>query len=138
MRNKSNFTPEWKAMIEKDIAVCEETILTPQKTRSVFYEMKAKYTPVYPQICDGIPNFANVPGGVKVEELRMFKGALKVILINKIEPQISNQQAVNIYIGKFKNNGIIGTDNQMTKSNEFGLEVNMSELPKAKILKRRR
>ena len=135
MKFKSNFTTELKTAIEKDIAICEEKILIPAETYSVYNYLKAKYLPLYPHLCDGIHSIAKTPSSDWVEELRMFKGALEGILINNTEPQQINQQAVNIYIGKFKNSGIIGTDNQMTKSNELGLEL--SYMPKAKVLKRR-
>ena len=137
MKTKSNFTTELKAAIEKDIAICEEKISIPIETHSVYNYMKAKYVPIYPNICDGIQCIAKTPSSDWVEELKMFKGALEGILINKTEPKQSNQQAVNINVGKFKNSGIIGTSNQMTKSNEFGLEVSLSNVPKAKVLKRR-
>lgn len=138
MKNRSRFTPELKAMIEKDILLCEETILTPSKTHSLYRQLTAKYVPIYPHICDGIPSMVKRINGDWVEELKMFKGALEVIIATQQEPQEGGQPQVSISINKLKNSGNIGTDNQLNKSTEVGVDLSVPVQPKVKILKGRR
>lgn len=138
MKNKSKFTPELKAMIEKDLLLCEETILTPNKTHSLYRQLTAKYVPIYPHICDGIPCIAKQLDSDWVEELKMFKGTLEIILATQQEPQETSQPQVNINIKKSKNSGNIGTDNQLTKSTEVGVDLSVPIQPKVKILKGRK
>ena len=85
MKQKSNFTPELQAEIKNDIKACEKIILIPKETQSAFYSMKAKYEQLYPNICDNIC-FVKTPQSDYVIELKMLKGALEGILLNKTEP----------------------------------------------------
>ncbi len=137
MKQKSKFTPELQAEIKNDIEICERNMLIPKETQSVFYSMKAKYEQLYPHICDNIC-FARTAQSDYVIHLKMLKGALEGILLNKTEPQATSQQAVNIYIKTFKNNGNIGKDNQIKKSNELSFEISVPKVPKVKLLKKPR
>ena len=131
MRNKSKFTPELKEMIERDIAICEETILTPEKTHDVFCEMKARYSLLYPDMIKGIVISAKIPwlSDTWEKELNRLKNALEVILVTKQEPQQSNPQVV-VNIRKIKNTGNIGDNNQLTKSTEVGVDLSIPIQPK--------
>lgn len=138
MKNKSRFTPELKTMIEKDILLCEETISTPNQIHSLYRQLTARYIPLYPHICDGIPSIVKQPNSYWIEELKMFKGALEVILATQQEPQEAGQPQVSINIKKLKNSGNIGTGNQLSKSTEVGVDLSVPIQPKVKILKGRR
>lgn len=138
MKSKSRFTPALKAMIERDVLLCEETILTPNKTHSLYRHLTAKYVPIYPHICDGIPSIVKRLNSDWVEELKMFKGALEVIIATQQEPQEADQPQVSINIKKLKNSGNIGTNNQLTKSTEVGVDLSVPIQPQVKILKRRK
>lgn len=139
MKEKSRFTQELKTMIEQDIGLCKKTLLTPNEAQSVYKLMLAKYLPIYPHICDGISS--NVKNPVKSsweKELSMFKEALEVILVTKQEPQQLNQPQVSINIKKFKNNGSIGANNNLTKSTQVETNLSVPIQPKVKILKKRK
>lgn len=138
MKNKSRFTPELKTMIEKDILLCEETISTPNKTHSLYRQLTARYVPLYPHICDGIPSIVKLPNSDWIEELKMFKSALEVIIATQQEPQEAGQPQVSINIKRLKNSGNIGTGNQLSKSTEVGVDLSIPIQPKIKILKRRK
>lgn len=113
-------------------------ILTPNKTHSLYRQLTARYVSIYPHICDGIPCIVKRLNSDWVEELKMSKGALEVIIATQQEPQEAGQPQVSINIKKLKNSGNIGTDNQLNKSTEVGVDLSVPVHPKVKILKGRR